>query len=78
MWELKANYGRKGLDKRCPMCWLEEDTIEYVLGCSKGDKKFNLNDKRVKEWGEIVESYIKNKKNRSIDNIQEEQNILEE
>ena len=71
MWELKANYGRKGLDNRYPMCQSEED------------KKFNLNDERRKEWGEIcrnlwVEIYRKNNKNRSIDNIQEEQNIVEE
>ena len=26
MWELKPNYGRKGLNKRCPMCQSEEDT----------------------------------------------------
>ena len=31
-----------------------------------------------KNGGEIVEIYRKNKKNRSIDNIQEEQNMLEE
>ena len=45
---------------------------------TKRDKKVNLNDRRGKEWGEIVEIYRKNKKNISIDNIKEEQNILEE
>ena len=44
---------------------------------NKGDKEFNLNDERRKEWGGIVEIYRKNKENRSIDNIREEQNILE-
>ena len=38
------------------------------LNTNKGDKKFNLNDERGKEWGEIIEIYWKNKKNRSIDN----------
>ena len=32
MWDLKADYGRKGLDSRCPMCQSEEDTTEQVLG----------------------------------------------
>ena len=45
---------------------------------TKRDKKVNLNDRRGKEWEEIVEIYRKNKKNISIDNIKEEQNILEE
>ena len=57
----------------------EEDTTEHILGYNKGDKKFNLNDERKKEWGKIVEVYRKNKKNRSIDNnIGEEQNIFED
>ena len=47
----------------------EEDTTEHILGYNKGDKKFNLNDEREKEWEKIVEVYRKNKKNRSIDNI---------
>ena len=54
MRELKANYGGKSLDNRCPMCQSEEDTTEHVLEFNKGDKKFNLNDERGKEWGEIV------------------------
>ena len=78
MWELKANYERKGLDNRCPMCQSKEDTTKHVLECNKGDKKLNSNDKRGKECGEIVEICRKNKKNRSIDNTQEEQNMLEE
>ena len=49
MWELKANYGRKGLDNRCPMCQSEMDTIENVVECNKRDKKFNLNYERGKE-----------------------------
>ena len=60
MWELKANYEKKGLDNRYPMCQSEVDTIEYVMECNKGDKKFNLNDEREKIWGEIVEIYRKN------------------
>ena len=59
------------------MCQSERDTTEYVLERNKGDKEFNLNDERRKEWGGIVEIYRKNKENRSIDNIREEQNILE-
>ena len=78
MWEVKANYRRKSLDSRCPMCQSELATTEHVLKCNKGNKKFNLNDERGKELGEIVKIYRKNKKNRSIDNIGEEQNILEE
>ena len=27
------------------------------LNTNKGDKKFNLNDERGKEWGEIIEIY---------------------
>ena len=50
MWELKANYRRKGLANRCPMCQSEKVPKEHVLECNKGDKKFNLNDKRGKEW----------------------------
>ena len=38
MWELKANYERKGLDNRCPMCQSKEDTTKHVLECNKGDK----------------------------------------
>ena len=64
MWEVKANYGMKGLDSRCPMCQSEEDTTEHVLECNKGDKKFNMNDERGKEWGEIIEIYRKNNINR--------------
>ena len=44
MWEVKANYGRKDPDSRCPMCQSEEDTTKHVLKRNKGDKKFNLND----------------------------------
>ena len=57
------------------MCQSEEDSAERALECNKGYKKFNLNDERGKEWGEIVQIYRKNKKKRSLDNIQEEQNI---
>ena len=78
MWELKANYGSKGLDNRCSACQSEDDTTEHVLECNKGDKKLNLNDERGKEQKEIKEIYRKNNKSRSVDNIQEEQNILEE
>ena len=78
MWEVKANYERKGLGNRFPMCQSEEDTTEHVLEFNKGDKKFKLNEERGKEWGEIVEIYGKNKKSRSIDNIGEERHILEE
>ena len=46
------------------------------MECYKGDKKFNLNDERGKEWGQIVEIYRKYKENRSIDNIGGDQNIL--
>ena len=77
-WEVKANYRWKGLNSRCPMCQSEEDTTEHALECNKGDKKFNFNDETVKEWAEIVEIYRRNNKNRSIDNIGEEQNLLEE
>ena len=59
---MKANYGRKGF------CQSEEDTTEHVLECNKEDKKFNLNDERGKEWGEMVEIYRRNKENRSVDN----------
>ena len=38
MWELKANYGRKGLDNRCPMCQSQEDTTGQVLEYNKRDK----------------------------------------
>ena len=72
---VKSYYRRKGLDNRCPMCQSEEDSAERALECNKGYKKFNLNDERGKEWGEIVQIYRKNKKKRSLDNIQEEQNI---
>ena len=54
MWELKANYERKGLGNRCLMCQSGKDTTEHVLECNIGDKKFNLNDERGKERGEIV------------------------
>ena len=62
--EVKPNYGRKGLGSRCPMCQSEEDTAKDVLECNKGDKKFNLNDERAKEWAEIIEIYRKNNINR--------------
>ena len=78
MCEVKANYGRKDLDSRCPMRQSEGDTTKHVLEFDKRDKKFNLNDERGKEWGQIVEIYRKNKKSRSILDIEEEQNILEE
>ena len=56
----------------------EEDTIEHVQECNKGDKKLNLNDGRGKKCGKIVQIYGKNKKKRSIDNTGEKQNISEE
>ena len=62
--EVKANYGRKDLDSRCPMRQSEGDTTEHVQEFNKGDTKFNLNDERGKECGQIVEIYRKNKKNR--------------
>ena len=37
MWKLRATYGMKGLDGRCPMWQSEEDTTEYILECNKGD-----------------------------------------
>ena len=43
------------------MCQSEVDTTEHVLECKKGDKKFNLNDERGKEWGDNVKTYRKNK-----------------
>ena len=49
MWELKANYGRKGLDNRYTIYQSEQDTIEHVLECHKVDVKFNLNDGIEKE-----------------------------
>ena len=52
----------------------EDATTEHFLECNKGDKKFNLNDKRGKEWGKIVEIYGNNKKNRLINSIGEDQN----
>ena len=67
MWEVKANYGRKGPDSRCPMCQSEEDTTKHVLKCNKGDKTFNLNKERGKKWGDVVYIYRKNNRNRSID-----------
>ena len=30
MWELKANYGRKRLDNRCPMCQSEMNTVNQT------------------------------------------------
>ena len=41
----------------------EEDTSEHVLECNAGDKKFNLNEKKGKEWGEVDKRgiYRKNK-----------------
>ena len=39
MWELKASYGKKGLDNGCPMSQSEEGTTEHVLECNKGNKK---------------------------------------
>ena len=51
LYQLKANYGRKSLGNRCPMCQSEEvhvEHAEHVLKCHKGDKKFNFNDKRGK------------------------------
>ena len=52
MWELKASYGKKGLDNKCPMSQSEESTTEHVLECNKGNKKkINLNDERRKEQG---------------------------
>ena len=62
MWEVKANYEREGLDSRCLMCQSEDDNKDLVQQYNKGDKKFNLNDERGKEWGEIVEIYRNNKK----------------
>ena len=78
MWELKVNYGRQNLDNRFLVCQAEADTTEDALECNKGDKKFNLNDEIGKEWREITEMYRKKKKDRSIGNIGEEQNIVEE
>ena len=46
MQEVKANYGRKGPDNRCPICQSEENNTDHVLRCNKGYKKFNLNDER--------------------------------
>ena len=40
----------------------EEDTTERVLKCNLGHTKFNLNDKKVEPWGEMVKIYRKNKK----------------
>ena len=51
--DLKANYGRKVLDSRCPMCHSEKDTTEYVVEYNKEDKKTIFNDEWRKEWGEI-------------------------
>ena len=51
IWDLKASYGKKGLDNRFPMSQSEEGTTEHVLECKKGNKKFSLNDERGKEWG---------------------------
>ena len=66
------------MDSRCPMCQLEKYTTEYVLEYNKEDTKINFNDERGKEWGEIVETYRKNRENRSINNIRGEQNTLVE
>ena len=59
------------MDDRCSICQSEEDTTEHVLEYNKGDKKFNLNDERGKEWGEILEIYRNNNENISIDNVED-------
>ena len=38
MWDVKANYRRKGLDNRYPLCQSDEDTTEHVLECNNGDQ----------------------------------------
>ena len=40
----------------------EEDTTEHVLEFNVGDKKFNLKDKKWKEWREMAKISRKNKK----------------
>ena len=76
---VKAKCGQKSLDSRCAVCQSEEDTTEHVLKCNKGYKKFDLNDEGGKEWGGGGgEIYRKKKENRSINNIEAEQNILGE
>ena len=58
---------------------IEEITWRTKCSTVENDtKKLNLNDKWGKVCGEIVKIYGKNKQNRSIDNIREEQNILGE
>ena len=65
-------------EQQMPNVSIRRDTTEHALEYNKGDQKFDFNDERGKEWGEIVKIYRKNNKNRSIDNIGEEQNLLEE
>ena len=74
IWEIKANYGRKGwtIDVQS-----EENTTKHLLEYNRRDMKFNLNYERGKEWVKITEIYRKKKEKRSADNTPEEQNLLE-
>ena len=48
---------------KCQICKVEEDATEHVLQCQSESKrnKFNLQDRRYKNWEEI-EIFKRNKK----------------
>lgn len=62
--ELKGNYGRGSMP-----------IVSVTRKWNKGDKKFNLNNEKGREWEGIIEIYRKNKNNRSWDNIGDEKNV---
>ena len=56
-WKLTTKGKAWAIDSQC----VRRGDYRTCLGINKGDKKFKLNEKRGKEWGEIVEIYRKNK-----------------
>ena len=77
MWEVKANYERKGLGNRFPMCQSEEDTTEHVLEFNKGDKKFKLNEEREGKNGERQQKSIERTRRADQQTIQEKSEIYQ-
>ena len=64
IWDFKKNY-EKEEEQLCPLCEIEEDTIEHVLRCGRDtDRKQRNTKNNTEEQDEVVQIYRENKRKR--------------
>ena len=79
MWDLNRNYKKEEEQSLCPLCEIENDTIEHVLKCGRDTdrKQRNIKNNIEGEQEEVVHIFRENKRKREerIKNVQEEEAV---